>query len=229
MAGRISYLGGIVRDGLVLDLDAGKKDSYNRLGTSWNDISGQGYIGALTNGPTFNSSNGGSIVFDGVDDYITLTNNNILQIFSGTVSVWFKTSNAGSGFRSIIAKQWNYGLFTDNNVLITYDWSASSVRSTGINIADNSWKQITMTFTDNSGAPNNNTNIYLNGVNVLTTTIKVNTSFLVELEIGRGGTIPTGNTQYINGQIPLVQIYDRPLTSSEVLQNYNATKSRFGL
>ena len=175
MAGRISYLGGIVTQGLVLDLDAAKRDSYVGVGTAWNDISGNGNNGTLTNGPTFNSNNGGSIVFDGVDDYVTFLNNSTFQINAGTVSVWFKTTNAGSGFRSIIAKQWNYGLFTSDSILITYDWSAGAVRSTGINIADNTWKNITLSFTDNTGSPSNNANIYLNGINVLTTKIKVNT------------------------------------------------------
>ena len=86
-----------------------------------------------------------------------------------------------------------------------------------------------MSFTNNTGSPSNNANIYLNGINVLTTTIKVNTAYLVELEIGRGGTIPTGNNQYINGNIAQTSIYNRALTAAEVLQNYNTTKSRFGL
>ena len=219
----------IVTDGLVLYLDAANTRSYVSGSTTWNDISRSGYNGTLVNGPTFNSGNGGNIVFDGSNDYVTFLNNSTLQINTGTVSVWFKTTNAGSGFRSIIAKQFNYGLFTSDNILITYDWSVSVVRSTGINIADNTWKNIILSFTNNTGSPSNNANIYLNGINVLTTTIKVNTAYLVELEIGRGGTIPTGNNQYINGNIAQTSIYNRALTAAEVLQNYNTTKSRFGL
>ena len=227
MAGRISYYGNIVKDGLVLDLDAAKRDSYPGTGMVWRDISGNGNNGTLTNGPTFNSDKGGSIVFDGSNNYVTLNNNSALQIFTGTVCCWVKISNAGSGFRSIVTKQWNYGLLTSNNILITYDWSASAVRTTGINIADNNWKYITMSFTDNSGSPSNNAIIYVNGVSVLTTTIKVNTSYLISLEIGRGGTIPTGDSQYINGNISQTTIYNRALSASEVLQNYNATKGRY--
>ncbi len=227
MAGRISYYGNIVKDGLVLDLDAAKRDSYLGTGTAWNDISGFQNNSVLTNGPTFNGANGGSIVFDGTNDYVTLNNNSALQIFTGTVCCWVKTSNAGSGFRSIVVKQWNYGLFTSDNILITYDWSAGAVRSTGINIADNNWRYIVMSFTDNSGSPSNNAIIYVNGVSVLTTTIKVNTSYLISLEIGRGGTIPTGDSQYINGSIAQTTIYNRALSATEVLQNYNATKGRY--
>ena len=62
MAGRIAYYGGIVKDGLILDLDAAKRDSYPSSGTVWNDISGFQNNGTLINGPTFNSSNSGNIV-----------------------------------------------------------------------------------------------------------------------------------------------------------------------
>lgn len=215
----------IVTDGLVLYLDAANTKSYSGSG-NWMDLSGRGNDGTLVNSPTFSSSNLGSITFNG-NNYVTLNSNSALQIFTGTVCCWVKISNAGSGFRSIVTKQWNYGLFTSNNILITYDWSASAVRTTGINIADNNWKYITMSFTDNSGSPLNNAIIYVNGVSVLTTTIKVNTSYLISLEIGRGGTIPTGDSQYINGNISQTTIYNRALSPSEVLQNYNATKNRY--
>jgi len=80
MAGRIGYYGGIVKDGLVLDLDAAKLDSYPRTGTSWKDISGNGNNGTLTNGPTFNSDNGGNIVFDGSNDYAPISGPNFFTI-----------------------------------------------------------------------------------------------------------------------------------------------------
>jgi hypothetical protein len=88
MAGRVSYYGNIVKDGLVLDLDAAKLQSYPRTGTLWNDISGNNYVGVLTNGPTFNSSNGGSVVFDGVDDFIEFGDVLDLGTNSLTVSHW---------------------------------------------------------------------------------------------------------------------------------------------
>ena len=87
MAGRIAYYGNIVKDGLVLDLDAAKKDSYPGTGTAWNDISGNRNNGTLTNGPTFNSSNGGSIVFDGTNDYINTVTATSLGIKSAKASL----------------------------------------------------------------------------------------------------------------------------------------------
>jgi len=220
----------IVRDGLVFYVDAANRKSYPGSGVGWNDLSGNEYNGTLTNGPTFDSGNNGSLVFDGLNDYISCGNENNLQITEGSVCCWIKTSAPGSGFRSIIAKQWNYGLFTiDNSTLITYDWSASAVRSTGINIADGEWKYIVLTFTENTGSPSNNAIVYLNGENVLTTTIKLNTTYIVELQIGNGGTISGGANQNINANISQAKIYNKVLTPEEVLQNYNALKNRFGL
>jgi len=69
----------IVRDGLVLWLDANDKTSYPGTGTVWRDLSLSGNIGTLTNGPTFDSANGGSIVFDGSNDYVRIPNSPELQ------------------------------------------------------------------------------------------------------------------------------------------------------
>ena len=89
----------IVENGLVLCLDAANKLSYPRTGTSWTDLSGNSYNGTLTNGPTFNAGNLGSIVFDGVDDYVDTVNTGTTFQFSNTtftLSLWVKT-NAVSG------------------------------------------------------------------------------------------------------------------------------------
>ena len=79
----------IITDGLVLALDAANSRSYPGTGTTWSDLSGNGNSGTLTNGPTFNSGNGGSIVFDGVDDNISFSGNtfNYSPGTSGEVSL----------------------------------------------------------------------------------------------------------------------------------------------
>ena len=84
----------IVTSGLVLALDAADRNSYPRTGTTWTDLSGNGYNGTLTNSPTFSNSNGGSIIFDGTNDYtstsldLSLNNTN-----SVSISMWIKTGN----------------------------------------------------------------------------------------------------------------------------------------
>ena len=222
-----NYSPRIIQDGLVLYLDAANTKSYPTTGTTWSDLSRRGNNGTLTNGPTFNSLNGGSIVFDGVDDYVSCGNNSNLQIEQGTISAWVKTTSPGAGFRGIITKQNNYGLFTNNSVLVTYDWGNTQTRSTGINIADGTWKNIAMSFTTNTGTPSNNAIIYLNGSAILTTTIKQSNN-TVEVQLARGG-VSAGSTQLLNGNISTGLVYNRALSATEVLQNYNATKSRFGL
>jgi hypothetical protein len=223
-----NYSPKVITDGLVLYLDAANTRSYPGSGTAWNDLSRSINNGTLINGPTFNSANLGSIVFDGVDDYVTCGNNSSLQINQGTISAWVRTTSPGASFRGIITKQNNYGLFTNDGVLVTYDWGNNQTRSTGTNIADNNWKNVAMSFTTNTGTPSNNAVIYLNGSAVLTTTIKIFNNN-VEVQLARGGVEGTGNTQLLNGRIANAQIYNRALSATEILQNYNATKTRFGL
>jgi energy-coupling factor transporter ATP-binding protein EcfA2 len=213
---------GIITNGLVLNLDAGFTPSYSTSGVTWYDLSNSGNNGTLTNGPTFNSSNGGNIVFDGVDDYISCGNSASVQINQGTISAWVKASSPGSGYRGIITKQGNYGLFIRDGVLASYDWGNNQNITTNINIADDSWKHVAMTFTTNTGTPSNNAIIYLNGSAVLTTTIKYSVDN-VGLQIGNGGDA----VQYISGNIAGASLYNRPLSAAEILQNYNAQKSRY--
>ena len=215
--------GKIVTNGLVLALNAADKNSYPGSGTTWTDMSGNGNTGTLTNGPTFNSANGGSIVFDGVDDYINCGNSSSVQITVGSIAAWVKTSSPGGGYRSIIAKQNAWGLFATDSILVTFDWGNTAPRTTSINIADGTWKYVTMTFTETVGTPSNNAIIYLNGNSVLTTTIK-HSNQSVNLQIAEANA-----NQYLNGNIANAQVYNRVLSSTEVLQNYNAQKSRFNL
>jgi hypothetical protein len=216
--------GKIVTDGLVLSLDAADRNSYPGSGTTWNDVSGNNNNGTLTNGPTFNSANGGSIVFDGTNDFANCGNASSLQITVGSISAWVKTTSPGSSFRSIIAKQNAWALFVQDSILITYDWGNVGVaRTTGLNIADGNWKYVALTFTETVGTPSNNAIVYLNGASVLTTTIK-HLNHNISLQIADANA-----SQYLNGNISIAQIYNRVLSPSEILQNYNAQKSRFGL
>lgn len=214
-----------VTDGLVLALDAANSRSYVSGSTVWNNLTPTLISGSLINGPTFSSANGGTLVFDGSNDYIDCGNSANLQITVGTISAWVRTTSPGSSYRSIIAKQYAWGLFTLSSVLIAYDWGNSQPRSTGINIADGNWKNVAMTFTQTVGTPSNNAIIYLNGNSVLTTTVK-HLDQTVGLQIGLGGIT---SSQYISGSIAHGQVYNRVLAPSEILQNYNALKGRFNL
>ena len=208
----------IVQNGLILDVDAAVPRSYSGTGLTANGLVG-GIGGTLVNGVGFGTTNNGFFTFDGSNDYINFGNNSTVQQSNGTLSAWTKTSSAGSGFRGIIAKQNSYGLFYTDNVLVTYDWNTGATRSTGSNIADNTWKNVVMTY--QSGV-SNGTFIYINGVLVLTTTITI-----ANQTANLFGGAEANASQFASCQASSFSMYNRALTAQEVLQNYNATKGRY--
>ena len=209
----------IVQNGLILDVDATVPRSYSGSGLTANGLIG-GIGGTLVNGVGFGTTNNGFFTFDGSNDYINFGNNSTLYQNSGTLSVWTKASSPGGGFRGIIARQGAYGFFYNDSILVAYDWGGNVTRSTGINIADNTWKNVVMTY--QSGV-NDGTIIYLNGVSVLTTTISIS---LFPTDYLYGGAEANAN-QFAACQISSFNMYSRTLTAQEVLQNYNATKGRY--
>jgi hypothetical protein len=237
MAGRVAYYGGIVRDGLVLNLDAAKKDSYPGSGTTWRDISGNQITGSLINGPTFDSGNGGSIVFDGTDDYVTGFGNTSTFSFiqnTGifTISAWIRLTDFANS-RYILGN--NNGTGTAKGFFVGYDVTNTRFILTLTNgittflsfrrnslITNSNYAYIT--YTGNG----TNSTLYKDGVFVVTSsnygTLSTGDS-TNELGVGRINNAGA----YWQGNIPIIQIYNRALSAQEVLQNYNATKGRFGL
>ena len=113
-----------VTDGLLLSFDAANTKSYPKSGTTWSDLSGNGNTGTLTNGPTFNSANGGSIVFDGVDDYVNVANASSLNSSAQTISVWYNATTIPGRAATVIGKHDvagsnnGYNIFASNLKLI---------------------------------------------------------------------------------------------------------------
>jgi hypothetical protein len=247
MAGRISYLGGIVKDGLILDLDAGKLDSYNRVGTTWADLSGNGNNGTLTNFGSqtiWNSNNGGSIVFDGSNDYVgwtTLPSIKWQNWNSLTVDCVFKLiSYAGNtsgrqylfDFRDNGGVDGAFGCFYDSSIQTPLGFKLF------YNTVGNSYEEpLITTFSLNSiihyqvtfdkTTSTNNIRHYINGVNVFNRSVVINsnTTNTGRVWIGR---YSAGGFQW-NGNIYSFKVYNRALSSSEVLQNYNALRGRYNL
>jgi len=237
MAGRIAYYGGIVKDGLVLDLDAAKKESYPGSGTRWNDISGLQNNGTLTNGPTFDPNNGGSIVFDGVDDYVNNSNPSSLQNQNLTVSMWIKPSTATNGITTIIDYNHCGGC---NWVVQSEDATSNRYYYFGYRSTSNVWEpsngigggkgvQLSNFVWQNLVFTKNGTSIigYLNGIQTYSATAGSPTILYLtgNLKLGAGSC----DSRQFNGNMSNTQIYNRVLSATEVLQNYNAQKSRFGL
>jgi hypothetical protein len=229
---------GIVTNGLVLNVDAGFLPSYPTTSSTWYDISGNVNNGALTNGPTFDSANSGSIVFDGVDDYTTTTSQ-ILPPTSFTINFFIRPTNftqSGARFRRIVNIDGNglaenpFCLFVDTQGKIGYVFGNGSSStdaqiplSQSPTLSINNWYNVVLNFDGTSK------NLYVNGL--LYQTINNNGSFTntsnKNLLIGYYGD--TSNGGYWSGNIAIGQIYNRALSASEVLQNYNAQKGRFGL
>lgn len=227
--------GKIVTDGLILYLDAANNRSYVSGSTIWNDISKNSNNGTLTNGPTYDPSNLGSIIFDGVDDYVNT--DFIPSIGAGdiTYDIWFKTNTAQTGalinVRNASAVQFvvvicdEFGslgsnLFVYSNDGVTQRGVASSETWT-----DNVWHHVVGVHTSETDI------LYVDGilrVSVTTTPLDIsNTTRLLVGVLGDGSSVYSG--WYFNGEISNAKVYNRALTPSEVFQNYNATKSRFGL
>jgi hypothetical protein len=225
----------IVKDGLLIYSDPSSPNSYYSLqgGTSLKDISGNVNNGSLTNTPTFSTTVGGMFTFNGTSQYITFGNANQLKITVGTINCWFRATSGNSSYRGIFVKQNAWGLFLVDNILAAFDWGnyyatnfniAFGLRSTGINLGTNTWTNVAMTFTETIGNPSNNTIIYINGLPVFTTTTR-NQDQLNPLHLAYANF--TG--QYLVGSIAQSIVYNRVLTASEIKQNFNATRSRFGI
>jgi hypothetical protein len=229
----------IVSNGLVLNLDAGFTPSYTSSGTTWYDLSYSGNNGTLTNGPTFSSANGGSIVFDGTNDYVITPNSTTLNITSAiTLESWIKSTalaNVSHG-DGIISK----GTSSDGNSGV---YETLTVQNGSFNTPFFRLRIGSSTPTYNPNTPltlnqiyhfvstydGSTIRIYINGVQSgsgLSATGNIETN-IQDLTIGvRYNRL---SDSYFNGNIYLNRIYNRSLTATEVLQNYNAQKSRFGL
>ena len=224
----------IVTDGLVLALDAGNTKSYPGTGTTWYDKSGYSNNGTLINGPTFNTGSLGSIVFDGVDDYINCTSLNVDYSATFTANAWFKLSTLNRSNTVIGAGDGQVGPYPywmitipSNNYL--QFWGYTPVYgnlniSYNTSLTNNLWYYATVTY--NSG----NSILYLNGNMVASGTVLTsNNPNAKYTRLGYNTWAGGGISNYLNGNISQTSIYNRVLSSQEVLQNFNALRNRFGI
>ena len=220
---------GIVTNGLVLNLDAGFTPSYTSSGTTWYDLSYGGNNGTLTNGPTFNSSDGGSIVFDGSDDYCPFYAPNLGT--TTTVEMWTKCISLGGKmfFGWSVYDVWTQGNAVGYNTGNGDVYGISSAQVSSLGIVGN-WKHLV--FEMRSDVSYTNNKIYVNGVNQ-TLSQQYSSENANSRNFNSGyGTICgwlASSGYYMNQQVSSFRVYNRALTQSEITQNYNAQKSRFGL
>jgi hypothetical protein len=215
----------VVTNGLVLALDAANPKSYISGSTTWNDLSGNGNSGSLVNGPIFNSANGGNIIFDGTNDYIQCSGSP--TVTSATFLCWIRRNGNQGTYDGIIFSRGTSvtGMaffssdqlgYTWNNATNTYNWVS------GLTIPDLTWCMVAVSVTPTSATA------YLcqsSGITSATNTVSHTSTILDDIKIG----VDEVFSRYFAGNIAIAQIYNRALSSQEVLQNYNGQKSRFNL
>jgi hypothetical protein len=221
----------ITTSGLVFYLDAANSISYINGSTIWKDISQTQILGSLINGPTFNSSNGGSIVFDGVNDYASFPNNTNLDNQKITMENWvyptITLSQQGFIFEKGLVNS-QYSSFFESNGNFYFRTRGLSPQDLTITTANyitlNNWNHIVCTY--ESGIKT----IYINGNQAAQQTGVTGTILTNTAGIFLGAYYNNGPINYLlKGRIAISKVYSRGLTSTEVQQNFNATKPRFGL
>ena len=228
---------GIITNGLVLCLDASNVKSASSGSAIWNNIGRTNISGSLTNGAIYSSASLGCISFDGLDDYISFSPTTIFNITSKiTVEAFINPSVNNQN--ALIVSKWHTGGNTNNSYCLWAGQDAATNKfSFSIEQSNLTIKPLNSTVTYNANqwyhlvgvADGSFVRLYINGVSSDTPlaydgTININTS---DFRISVLSSL--FSTYYFKGKIANVRIYDRGLSETEVLQNYNVTKTRFGL
>lgn len=232
----------IVQIGLVFHLDAGTPESYSESGNTWFDLSGNIYDGTLTNGPTFSTDNKGVIVFDGSNDYVTTADvNHGTSQFTLESWVYF---NSLSTNPAIIKKNTDNDFWPVFSLSVSNDGSLNGYYSsqvygqclegahttTGV-ISSGQWYHLcyskgaagytTMKIHKNGVSQNYTNSLYGTHINNVHNSSK-------PVVLGINYDFPNFITP-LNGRISISRIYNRQLSDTEILHNYNTQKGRFGL
>ena len=217
---------------IVLYLDAANTNSYSGEGTTWTDLSGQSNNGTLINGPTYNSGNGGSLVFDGSNDYVSETSALSDSFLQGnwTISLWVNfdiINTGGSSFDKILIQHGsasgNKGLhLVQRNSTIRFGLYGNDLNSSAT-VSVNTWYHITFTLNNTTRVKQ----IFINGsLDNSHTGSGAYTGTGSNTRIG-GKVLTFGNT--FDGKMASVIAYSEVLTSSQIADNYDAFKDRYGL
>lgn len=211
--------------GLVFYLDAANPKSYPRTGTIWNDLSGNRINGTLTLGPTFNGADGGSIVFDGADDYVICAGS--ITTSTGTFISWIKRNGTQAQFDGIVFSRstnvTGINFYTSNQLgyhwngaINTYEWPS------GLTIPNSTWCMCAVSVAASSATA------YIcqsSGITSAVNSVSHTSTVIDDINIGRDEF----STRLFSGSVASAFIYNRALTSAEIGQIFNATRTRFGV
>lgn len=224
----------VITNGLSVYLDASNASSYPGTGTTWTDLSGNSNNATLINTPTYNSNFNGYLNFNTASlQYATIPN--IGDLSNWTIEGWFRLTTSLTGqVTSIIANQYNlatklnFSLGT-NNAPGSYNLAAGYFNgawrnTTGVAASTGIWYQAVGTY-DGSVIRQ-----YVNGTASGGTLNYVGTSQSGgEIRLMRRWDSALTSGNLVNGDLSIVRIYDRALTASEISQNFNADKAKYGL
>lgn len=217
-----------VSTGLVLNLDAANLRSYPGNGTTWSDLSLSKNTGTLTNSPTYSSAYKGCIIFDGIDDYVTMPQPSInLSPNLWTICIWMKPNDQYSRFLVPYSAGIDNFLEYDNtnqkvNIAITTSADINNRTRSGTNgtIPVNNWSFSCISMN------NLDIKIYANGLLTNSyTEIDTIANWESTWYLGQRGN----STYWYSGAIANLIVYNRELSAAEVLQNYQALRGRYGL
>ena len=209
----------IVTSGLTLLLDAGFTPSYPKSGTSWTDLSFSGNNATLYNGPTYNSSDGGSVVFDGTNDFC-LAGTGLAITGNLTVAAWVRPSSF-TNQGNIVSKSSNLGYrmrFQSNGTFWMYSNTNTITSPSAYTI--NNWFHTVGVFSSTG------LRMYINGSLVQSNGTAFTPSYAASSFIVGGNST---TQELFQGRIANVSVYNRALNQTEITQNFNAQKTRFGL
>lgn len=237
MATHYNYTGGIVVDGLVLCLDAAKRDSYPSSGTTWYDLSGNNNHGTLSGASVQDVGTiAQGIGFDGTDDKVTIPADGTLRPTTAlTMEVWVYLNSLPASWYTIIQApqsnsahtnpyfDWGLYIHATGGLHARIDGESDNLGTgTTTKVSAGTWTQVAITWT---GGTNK---YYIQGQLVQTKSITAtsitydnNTDVLLGLN--------ASNSEDLNGNLSTVRLYNEALSDSQILQNYNALKGRFGL
>lgn len=219
---------GIVTTNLVMNLDAGNTASYPGTGTTWTDLTGRGNNGTLTNGPTFDSGNGGSISFDATNDFVEVASSSDFGFGTGdfTLEMWINATSLSNYVHMFaLPSQPTFVLKADVTTGKIYFYTNTSPTyntydlTPGWTLTTNSWYHVVWVRRSSVGYP------YLNGTAYASKSGFTNNFSQDTLNIHKGF-----GTEFTTCKIAIARIYKGTgLTTSEVQQNFNVDRARFGV
>jgi hypothetical protein len=219
-----------VTNGLVFNIDAEDLNSYPGIGNTWADLSGNNNNASLFNSPTFEINNRGSLKFVRANTTYGEFSGSVNNFATGTVEMWFQYNSVGDNTAAQIfaRRNTNHGTFTFGknandtmffNIRINSGATLAAISSPGV-ITPN-WTLFTGTYDGSIHA------MYLNAQLAVSNSAvsSLDTTGTLLYNFGRN----TSAVNYANVNIAVIRLYNRALSSTEITQNYNALKSRFGL